>query len=74
MQTTQVVKDFHTLGAYIVNAIYSGRTEEAKEAAAQLLKLQPQFRASHTAEAYPLRIPEIHERMIAAFREAGVPE
>jgi len=50
------------------------RTEEAKEAAAQLLKLQPQFRASHTAEAYPLRILEIRERMIAAFREAGVPE
>jgi TolB-like protein/class 3 adenylate cyclase/Tfp pilus assembly protein PilF len=74
MQAIQVVKDFHTLGAYIVNAIYAGRTEEAKEAAAQLLKLQPQFRASHTAEAYPLRIPEMHERMIAAFREAGVPE
>jgi adenylate cyclase len=74
MQTIQVVKDAHTLGAYIVNAIHTGRTEEAKEAAAQLLKLQPQFRASYSAEAFPVRILEIRERMIVALREAGVPD
>jgi tetratricopeptide (TPR) repeat protein len=74
MRSVQVVKDAHTLGAYIVNAIRAGRTGEAKEAAAQLLKLQPDFRASHSAEAFPTRILEIRERIIAALREAGVPE
>jgi TolB-like protein/class 3 adenylate cyclase len=74
MQTIQVVKDAHTLGAYIMNGIHAGRAEEAKEAAAQLLKLQPRFRASYSAEAFPVRILEIRERMIAALRAAGVPE
>jgi TolB-like protein/class 3 adenylate cyclase len=74
MNAIQIVKDAHTLGAYIVNAIKAGRTGEARQAAAQLLELHPDFRAPHAAEAFPVRIPEIRERIIAALREAGVPE
>ena len=47
---------------------------EAKEAATQLLKLQPTFRASHSLEAFPVRALQIRERIIAALREAGLPE
>jgi adenylate cyclase len=74
MQSIQVARDAHTLGAYIMNAIRAGRTGEAKEAAAQLLKAQPDFRASYSVEAFPIRMPGIRERMIASLREAGVPE
>jgi adenylate cyclase len=70
----QIVKDAHTLGAYIVNAVRAGRSGEARQAAAQLLELHPGFRATHSAEAFPVRIPEIRDRIIAALREAGVPE
>jgi adenylate cyclase len=56
MKSIQVGKDAHTLGAYIVNAMRAGRASEAKEAVAQLLKLQPDFRASHAQEAFPIRL------------------
>jgi adenylate cyclase len=74
LNAVQIARDAHTLGAYIVNAIKAGRTGEAGQAAAQLLELHPEFRATHAAEAFPIRIPEIRDRIIAALREAGVPE
>jgi adenylate cyclase len=70
----QVVKDAHTLGAYIVNAMGAGRTAEAGEAVAQLLKLQPGFRASHVQEAFPVRSQDERDRMTSALREAGLPD
>jgi TolB-like protein/class 3 adenylate cyclase len=74
LQSIQVVKDAHTMGACIMNAVCAGRLEEAKEAAAQLLQLQPDFRASHSIKAFPVRSPEIRDRIVAALVEAGVPE
>jgi len=73
MKSIQVVRDAHTLGAYIVNAIHAGRAAEAKEAAAQLLKLRPEFRASHSEEAFPIRFPGVRDRITAALRDAGLP-
>jgi adenylate cyclase len=72
LQSIQGVKDAHTMGAYIVNAVHAGRPGEAKEAVVQLLQLQPDFRASHSIEAFPVRTPEIRERIVAALIEAGV--
>jgi len=74
MKSIQVAKDAHTLGAYIVNAVRGGMVAEAKEAVAQLLKLQPDFRASHARDAFPVRSPEARERIVSALREAGLPE
>ncbi|PYV46952.1 MAG: adenylate/guanylate cyclase domain-containing protein, partial [Acidobacteria bacterium] len=70
----QFAINVHTLGALIMNAVRAGRVGEAKEAATQLLKLQPTFRASHSLEAFPVRALQIRERIIAALREAGLPE
>jgi len=72
-KSIQVAANFHTLGAYIVNAIPAGRTAEAREAAARLLRLQPDVRASHAEEAFPTRSSELRNRMIAALQEAGLP-
>ena len=45
LKSIQFVQDAHTLSAFIVNAVRAGRTAEAKETAAQLLRLQPDFSA-----------------------------
>jgi TolB-like protein/class 3 adenylate cyclase len=74
MKSIQVVKDAHSLGAYVVNAVRGGQAAEAREAVAQLLKLQPDFRASHARDAFPIRFPDERERIVSALREAGLPE
>jgi TolB-like protein/class 3 adenylate cyclase len=73
MKSIQLVTDVHTLGAYIVNAVRAGRTTEAREAVGQLLKLQPDFRASDVREAFPVRVREVQERISAALQDAGLP-
>jgi adenylate cyclase len=74
MKSIQLVTDVHTLGAYIVNAVRAGRTTEAREAVGQLLKLQPDFRASDARETFPIRVREVQEQIGAALREAGLPD
>jgi TolB-like protein/class 3 adenylate cyclase/Tfp pilus assembly protein PilF len=73
MKSIQLVTDVHTLGAYIVNAVRAGRTTEAREAVGQLLKLQPDFRASDARETFPIRVREVQERISAALQDAGLP-
>ena len=73
-KSIQVVADVHTLAAYIVNAIGAGRTAEAQQAAARLLRSQPDFRAIRAGDAFPTRSPDQRNQIIAALREAGLPE
>ena len=70
----QISADANTLGAYIANSVYTGRAAEARQAAGRLLKLQPDFRASHGRDSLPSRSPEVRERIVAAFRTAGLPD
>jgi tetratricopeptide (TPR) repeat protein len=74
MKSVQFFADAHNLGAYIGNSSAAGRAAEAREAAAQLLKLHPDFRASHAQKIFPLRSTEMRDRLTAALRDAGVPE
>jgi TolB-like protein len=74
---TKVLKftaDANMLEAYIANSVCAGRAAEAREAAGQLLKLQPDYRASHGREALPTRSPAIRERIAVSFRTAGLPD
>jgi TolB-like protein/class 3 adenylate cyclase/tetratricopeptide (TPR) repeat protein len=70
----QFLTEAHSMGAYIVNAVRTGHTLEAREAAARLLKLQPDFRASHAQKAFPIRSQGTQDRIAAALREAGLPD
>ncbi len=70
----QFTADVNMLEAYIANSVCAGRAAEAREAAGQLLKLQPDYRASRAREAVPTRSPDVRERMAAAFRTAGLPD
>ena len=70
----QFLTEAHSMGAYIVNAVRAGHAVEAREAVAQLLKLQPDFRASHAQEAFPMRSQEARDRITAALQDAGLPD
>jgi len=73
MKSIQFAGNTHTLGALIVNLIGARCTDEAREAVAQLVKLQPDFRASHVHEAFPIRSADERDRIASALREAGLP-
>jgi adenylate cyclase len=63
-----------SLGAFIANSSRGGRTDEAREAMQQLLRIAPDFRASHVPAAFPTRNADWHSQLTMAFRAAGLPE
>src|SRR5262249_16234542 len=67
----QFTADTNMLEAYIANSVRAGHVAEAREAAARLLKLQPDYHASRGREAVPFRSAEVREQIVAAFRAAG---
>jgi TolB-like protein/class 3 adenylate cyclase len=74
MKSIQFAANAHTLGALIANSVGAGRMADARAAVAQLLKLQPDFRAAHVHEAFPVRSSDERDLMASALREAGLPE
>jgi TolB-like protein/class 3 adenylate cyclase/Tfp pilus assembly protein PilF len=70
----QFTADTNMLETYIANSVRAGHVAEAREAAARLLKLQSDYHASQGREAVPFRSPEVRERIVAAFRSAGLPD
>jgi TolB-like protein/class 3 adenylate cyclase/Tfp pilus assembly protein PilF len=74
MKSIQFVANAHTLAAFIVNLVGAGREVEAREAVAQLVKSQPDFRASYVHQAFPVRSADGRNRMASALREAGLPD
>ena len=74
MKSIQLAKHAHTLAAFAVNASSAGRTTDAMQTVAELLKLHPGFRTSHVREAFPVRDPDQREKMAVALREAGLPD
>jgi adenylate cyclase len=70
----QYATNVHTLSAYTVNTLRAGRASQAQDAVKLLLQLQPNFRASHVQELFPIRLPEERTQLTAALREAGLPD
>ncbi len=64
----------HSLGAFIINAIRAGRSDEARKAIGRLLRIHPGFRTSHVSEAFPVRGAELRDQIGAALRDAGLPD
>jgi hypothetical protein len=50
----------------------SGRIDEARWEAAELLSLNPDFRLEHVRRVYPIRDPNYRERLLADLRKAGL--
>jgi adenylate cyclase len=74
IKSIQSVAGVSSLSAYIANSVRAGLDAEAREAVAQLLKLQPDFRTSHAQQAFPIRLPDLRNRIAAALRDAGLPD
>lgn len=67
----------HFLGANragMASLAMSGRIEEARQACAQALRLDPTQRVSNIPERIPLRRPDDVAQLAEAFRIAGLPE
>ena len=73
LRALQVFTDVHTLGALILNYVGAGRLEDARDVVARLLQAEPDFRASSSTEAFPVRSAALRDRMINALQEAGLP-
>ena len=61
---------------YILAACHamSGRVQEAREVCARAMQLDPTLRISGMKDRGPNRRPEDIEKLVQAFRVAGVPE
>ena len=52
----------------------AGREEEARAAAAEILRINPKFSARRFAKAMPFKDPAELKRALDALRKAGLPE
>jgi adenylate cyclase len=72
-KSVQVRADAHSLGALIINSNCAERMDKARQAVAHLLQLRPEFRASDSVEAYPIRSVVTRDRIFKALQTAGLP-
>jgi TolB-like protein len=62
----------HLYGAYAANAMLAGRVQEAKAAVARWREVDPELRASHLKDLFPIR--RYSDKVAEALRSAGVPD
>jgi hypothetical protein len=75
MKSIQTVANAHTRWEpLLLTRFRAGRIADAEQAAVRLLKRQPDFRASHARDAFPIRSPDERERIASALREPGLPD
>jgi adenylate cyclase len=74
LKAVQQSTDAHSLSALAANAMRGGHAAEAQQAVARILRFNPGFDSAQAREAFPVRLPEARERIVAALREAGLPD
>ena len=74
LKAVQQAPDAHSLSALAANAMCGGHGAEAREAVARILRFNPGFGSAQAREAFPVRLPEARERIVATLREAGLPD
>jgi adenylate cyclase len=73
---TAIVSDPDLSYAHVLLAMVyaeTDRTTEARNAAAEVLRIDPDFSASAWAKGMPFRDPELEVRQLAALRKSGLP-
>ncbi len=58
--------------ALVLSCILSSRDEEARSAAAEVLRIQPNFSLENFAKRLPYKDPAYTERLVKAWRKAGL--
>jgi adenylate cyclase len=74
LKAVQQGADAHSLSALAANAVAGGHAAEAREAVARILRFNPGFGSAQAREAFPVRLPQARERIVAALHEAGLPD
>jgi adenylate cyclase len=74
LKAVQQGADAHSLSALAANAVGGGHAAEAREAVARILRFNPGFGSVQAREAFPVRLPEARERIVATLRGAGLPD
>ena len=64
----------YSLAYFVINAVPSGRMQEARAAVRKPLELRPTATLSDARQLCPTRDKDWSERMMDSFREAGLPE
>jgi adenylate cyclase len=64
----------YSLAYFVINAVPSGRMQEARAAVGKMLELRPTANLSDARQLCPTRDKDWSERMMDSFREAGLPE
>ncbi|MCC8937521.1 winged helix-turn-helix domain-containing protein [Bradyrhizobium sp. Arg68] len=72
-RAAQLHPEAHSLGALIINSIGAGRIDDARDAAAHLLQLRPDFRVSHSGEVFRWRSAATRELIAKALHASGLP-
>ncbi|KRQ98081.1 winged helix-turn-helix domain-containing tetratricopeptide repeat protein [Bradyrhizobium valentinum] len=72
-KAAQLHAEAHSLGALIINSIGAGRIDDARDAAAHLLKLRPDFRVSHSGEVFRSRSAATRDLISKALQASGLP-
>jgi adenylate cyclase len=70
----QLFPHVQSFGSYIVNSVGAGAILDAKQAAKQLLKFDPNFHVSNACDIFPTRSQEMRTKIDEALRAAGLPE
>ena len=74
-QKKAIIQEPNDYVAYIVIAScysLSGRMEEVRAAAAEVLKINPKFSLEQLARTTPYKDPTVRERFIDSLRKAGL--
>jgi adenylate cyclase len=69
-----VFPNVQAFGSLIANCVALGRMDEARAAAVELDKLDPELRTARASEVFPLRKAEFRTKLDEALRAAGLPE
>ncbi len=64
----------HTLAYFVINAVPSGRMQEARAAVRKMLELRPAVKLSDARQVCHTRDKDWSDRMMDSFREAGLSE
>jgi adenylate cyclase len=73
-ESLQLFPNHQSFATYVVNCVGVADLAEATSAAAQFLKFDPSFNVSRASALFPVRSPELREKLDNALRSAGVPE
>jgi adenylate cyclase len=73
-RAVEAITEMYTLAYFVINAVPTGRMQEARAAVRKMLELRPTAKLSDARQLCHTRDADWSERMMNSFREAGLSE